>query len=200
MWQYSSYSGGINPMAGESSVPMDDKRGRFEAQVLPHLDAAYRYARWLARTPDNADDVLQEATLRAYRSFEDLRGADGKAWLLTIVRNCYLTAAKQQLRRRAVPLPEEDEHGETMISEGPDPETEAIHRDTQRTLHRLLASLPEEHREVLVLREIEDLEYREIASIINLPIGTVMSRLARGRAALRTRWLNEHRDEAHGMR
>ena len=79
--------------------------------------------------------------------------------------------------------------GSAMMAETPDPETEAIHRDNQRTLQRLLAALPEEHREVLVLREIEDLEYREIAAITNLPIGTVMSRLARARAALRTRWL-----------
>jgi RNA polymerase sigma factor (sigma-70 family) len=180
---------------------MDDKRGRFEAQVLPHLDAAYRYARWLARSSHNADDVLQEATLRAYRSFEDLRGADGKAWLLTIVRNCHLSAAKQQQRRRSVPLPEEDEdHDGAMIAETPDPETEAIHRDNQRVLHRLLAALPEEHREVLVLREVEDLNYREIAAITNLPIGTVMSRLARARAALRTRWLHESRGESNGMR
>jgi RNA polymerase sigma factor (sigma-70 family) len=179
---------------------MDDKRARFEAQVLPHLDAAYRYARWLARSPHNADDVVQEATLRAYRSFDDLRGIDGKAWLLTIVRNCHLTASKQQQRRRAEPLPEEDEDSGAMMAETPDPETEAIHRDNQRTLQRLLAALPDEHREVLVLREIEDLEYREIAAITNLPIGTVMSRLARARAALRTRWLHETRGESSGMR
>jgi RNA polymerase sigma factor (sigma-70 family) len=180
---------------------MDDKRGRFEAQVLPHLDAAYRYARWLARSAHNAEDIVQEATLRAYRSFDDLRGADGKAWLLTIIRNCHLSAAKQQQRRRSVPLPEEDEElGNAMIAETPDPETEAIHRDNQRTLRRLLAALPDEHREVLVLREVEDLEYREIAAITNLPIGTVMSRLARARAALRTRWLHESRGESNGMR
>jgi RNA polymerase sigma factor (sigma-70 family) len=180
---------------------MDDKRARFEAQVLPHLDAAYRYARWLARSPHHADDVVQEATLRAYRSFEDLRGADAKAWLLTIVRNCHLTAWKQRLRRKSVPLPEEDEeYGAAMMADTPDPETEAIHRDNQRTLQRLLEALPEEHREVLVLREIEDLDYREIAAVTNLPIGTVMSRLARARAALRTRWLHESRGESHGMR
>jgi RNA polymerase sigma factor (sigma-70 family) len=180
---------------------MDDKRGRFEAQVLPHLDAAYRYARWLARSAHDADDIVQEATLRAYRSFEDLRGADGKAWLLTIIRNCHLTAAKQQQRRGSVPLPEDgDESGGELAADGPDPETEAIHRDNQRTLQRLLAALPHEHREVLVLREIEDLEYREIATITNLPIGTVMSRLARARAALRTRWQHEIRGEFNGMR
>jgi RNA polymerase sigma-70 factor (ECF subfamily) len=86
------------------------------------------------------------------------------------------------------------------MAETPDPETEAIHRDNQRTLHRLLAALPDEHREVLILREVEDLEYREIAAITNVPIGTIMSRLARARAALRTRWLHESTGESNGMR
>src|ERR1700756_5953544 len=86
---------------------MDDRRRRFETQVLPHLDTAYRFARWLARSPDDADDVVQEAILRAYRGFDALRGSDVKAWLLTIVRNCHLTAVKQQQRRVFVPLPEE---------------------------------------------------------------------------------------------
>jgi RNA polymerase sigma factor (sigma-70 family) len=180
---------------------VDARRDRFEAQVLPHLDAAYRYARWLARSANDADDVVQEATLRAYRSFEDLRGADGKAWFLTIVRNCHLTAAKQRQSRNLVPLPEEnEEQGNELVATTPDPQTLAIHRDEQRMLQRLMAALPEEQREVLVLREIEDMGYREIAAVTRLPIGTVMSRLARARAALRTRWLQEAQGEPHGVR
>ena len=180
---------------------MNDRRGRFEAQVLPHLDAAYRYARWLARSPNDADDVVQEATLRAYRSFEDLRGADGKAWLLTIVRNCHLTAAKQRQRRFLVPLPEEDdEQTGALIAGTPDPETLAIRRDDQRTLQRLMSGLHEEHREILVLREIEEMDYRQIAAVTNLPIGTVMSRLARARSALRNRWQQEVKGEVNGVR
>ena len=180
---------------------MDDRRGRFEAQVLPHLDAAYRYARWLARSRNDADDVVQEATLRAYRSFEDLRGADGKAWLLTIVRNCHLTAAKRRQRRLLVPLPgEDDEQIGALIAGTPDPETLAIHRDDQRTLQRLLSALNEDHREILVLREIEEMDYRQIAAVTNLPIGTVMSRLARARSALRTRWQQEAKGEFNGVR
>ena len=169
--------------------------------MLPHLDAAYRYARWLARSENDADDVVQEATLRAYRSFDDLRGADGKAWLMTIVRNCHLTASKQQQRRNLVPLPQdhEDQGGE-MVAETPGPEAVAIHQDEQRLLQRLMSALPEEQREVLVLREIEDMDYREIAAVTSLPLGTVMSRLARARAALRMRWLQEGGGEAHGMR
>lgn len=169
---------------------MDDKRGRFEAQVLPHLDAAYRFARWLSRSASDADDLVQEAVLRAFRGFGTLRGADAKAWLLTIVRNCHATAHRQSARRAQVPLPEEhDPHdGHALIATTPDPERDSINRDDERTLTRLLSALADEHREVLVLREIEELDYRQIAAVTNVPIGTVMSRLARARAALRARW------------
>lgn len=179
---------------------MDDRRARFEAQVLPHLDAAYRYARWLTRTAADADDVVQEATLRAFRGFADLRGADARAWLLTIVRNCHFTAFRKRQRHNLVPFPAEHEGGVAIIAATPDPEADAIGRDEQRTLQRLLAALPDEQREVLVLREIEDLGYRQIATVTGLPIGTVMSRLARARAALRNRWRLEIQGEARGMR
>ena len=170
---------------------MDDKRRRFEAQVLPHLDAAYNFARWLAPGPGDADDVLQEAALRAFRAFDALRVSDVKAWLFAIVRNCHFTALKQRQRRSQVPLPEEHdaEDGGAMIADTPDPETLAIELDQARTLDQLMQALPSEYREVLTLREIEDLSYREIASVINAPIGTVMSRLARARALLRGHWL-----------
>src|SRR6202451_2928371 len=168
---------------------MDDRRRRFEALVLPHLDSAYRFARWLSHAPADADDIVQEAVLRAFRGFDALRGSDVKAWLLRIVKNCYLTALKQQQRRAFVPLPEEhDEHdGQAMIATTPDPESSSMSRDDERTLDRLMSALPEEHREVLVLREIEEMEYRDIAMVTNVPIGTVMSRLARARAALKVR-------------
>jgi RNA polymerase sigma factor (sigma-70 family) len=181
---------------------MDDRRHRFEVLVLPHLDAAYRFARWLSRSPSDADDVVQEAILRAFRGFDALRGSDVKSWLLTIVRNCHLTAVKQQQRRGFVPLPEEhDVHdGQSMIATTPDPESTSIRRDEKRTLDRLMAALPEEQREVLVLREIEELDYREIATVTNVPIGTVMSRLARARAALKARWLQEAEGEPLAVR
>ena len=181
---------------------MDNKRGRFEAEVLPHLDAAYRFARWLSHLPGDADDVVQEAILHAFRGFDTLRGSDAKAWLLAIVRNCHSTALKQQQRRAFVPLPEEHDaqDGYTMIATTPDPESASIRRDDERTLDRLMSALPEEHREVLVLREIEDMDYREIATVMNVPIGTVMSRLARARVALKARWLKEIEGEPRGMR
>jgi RNA polymerase sigma factor (sigma-70 family) len=181
---------------------MDDRRHRFEVLVLPHLDAAYRFARWLSRSPSDADDIVQEAILRAFRGFDALRGSDVKAWLLTIVRNCHLTALKQQQRRAFVPLPEEQdaEDGHALIATTPDPESTSIRRDDQRTLDRLMSVLPEEHREVLVLREIEEMGYREIATVINVPIGTVMSRLARARSALKARWLQEAEGDPHAVR
>ena len=181
---------------------MDEKRARFEAEVLPHLDAAYRLARWLARDPGDADDVAQEAVLRAFRGFDSLRSSDAKAWLLTIVRNCHLTALTQQQRRAHVPLPDEnDAHdGHVMTATTPGPESASILRDEKSAFDRLIATLPEEQRTVLMLREIEEMDYRQIALITNLPMGTVMSRLARSRAALKARWLQEAEGEPHAVR
>ena len=170
---------------------MDDRRRRFEAQVLPHLDAAYRFARWLARSPADAEDVVQEAMLRAYRGFDGLRGSDVKAWLLAIVRNCHSTALRQQRQHGVlVPLPEEHDSGAVpaLVASTLEPEDESIRRDERLTLERLIAALPEDYREVLVLREIEELSYREIAEATQVPIGTVMSRLARARLALKRQW------------
>jgi RNA polymerase sigma factor (sigma-70 family) len=181
---------------------MGDKRARFEAQVLPHLDAAYRFARWLSRSPTDADDLVQDAFLRAFRGFDGLRGADAKPWLLTIVRNCHSTAAGRQQRSVFVPLPEESSPSfeELMIDSAPGPESATVRQDEQRALHKMLAGLAEEHREVLVLREIEELDYRQISAVINAPIGTVMSRLARARASLKSKWLQENEKEPHAMR
>jgi RNA polymerase sigma factor (sigma-70 family) len=181
---------------------MDERRARFEAEVLPHLDAAYRFARWLSYSPTDAEDAVQEAMLRAYRSFDSLRGSDVKTWLLVIVKNCHFTAVKQRQRRGAVPLPDENdvEDGHAMISQLPEPEHVTMLRDESRTWDRLTACLPEEQRTVLLLREIEELDYAQIAAITNVPIGTVMSRLARSRAALKARWLEEHKADSRAVR
>ena len=180
---------------------MDVKRARFEGLVMPHLDAAYRFARWLCR-PGEADDVVQDAILRAFRGFDALRGSDAKAWLLTIVRNCHLTAVKQQQRRVFVPLPDESDatDGHAMIASDANPENDTILSDQKQVLDRLVASLPEEHRTVLMLREIEEMDYAQIAAVTNVPIGTVMSRLARSRAALKAKWLNEVEGEPRAVR
>jgi RNA polymerase sigma-70 factor, ECF subfamily len=180
---------------------MDERRHRFEARVLPHLEAAYRFARWLARSPHDADDVVQQAMLRAYRGFDALRGSDVKAWLLTIVRNCHATALKQQQRRAQVPLPakHDTQDGHALIATTPGPESASIRRDKQNTLERLIAGLPDDYREVLILREIEDMRYREIAAVTNLPMGTVMSRLARARSVLKEHWLLQAEGEPHAV-
>jgi RNA polymerase sigma-70 factor (ECF subfamily) len=181
---------------------MDDRRRRFEALVLPHLDASYRFARWLARSPDDAQDLVQEAMLRAYRGFDALRGSDVKAWLLTIVRNCHATALTQQRRRAHVPLPEEHDalDGQALVSSELGPQEESIRHDQTLTLERLIECLPEDYREVLILREIEDMDYRAIAEITQVPLGTVMSRLARARQALRKQWFTQVEAEPSAVR
>jgi RNA polymerase sigma factor (sigma-70 family) len=180
---------------------MDDKRLRFEAQIMPHLDAAYRFARWLARSPGDADDIVQDAILRAFRAFEGRRGTDAKAWLLTIVRNCHATTMMQRQRRLHVPLPAEHDvqDGHAMIDAAPDPESMSIQDDEAGALARLMALLPAEHREVLVLREIEEMSYAQIAAVIGVPLGTVMSRLARARSGLRERWLLSTEGDPRGL-
>jgi RNA polymerase sigma-70 factor, ECF subfamily len=118
------------------------------------------------------------------------------------VRNCHLTAAKQQQRRAFVPLPEENDaaDGHLMIASDANPERETINSDQKRVLDKLVASLPEEHRTVLMLREVEEMDYAQIAAVTNVPIGTVMSRLARSRAALKARWLQEVEGEPRAVR
>ena len=180
---------------------MDDRRRRFETQVLPHFDAAHNLARWLARPPADADDIVQEAILRAYRGFEGFRGEDAKPWLLAIVRNCFFTAVGQARQRRSVPLPEESvaNNDAALIDETPDPELTALRVDQRRKLDQVVAALPQEFREVLILREMEDLSYREIAQVTGSPIGTVMSRLARARALLKEAWVRDVEGVRHGM-
>ena len=178
---------------------MDDRRRRFETQALPHLDAAFNLARWLTRSDADADDVVQDAMLRAWRAFDGFRGGDIRPWLLAIVRNCWRSARADSKRRGQVALPEEHMAmtGEVLQFTGPSPEASAVRSSEGRKLDAVIASLPEEFREVLILREMEELSYREIATITAVPIGTVMSRLARGRAILREKWLGEVESEAH---
>ena len=165
---------------------MDGRRLRFEAEALPHLDAAYNLARWLSRSPADADDIVQEAMLRAWRAFDGFRGGDIRPWLLAIVRNCWRNAGADTKRRGHTALPEDDG---ALISEAPDPETFVATASESRKLDEVIALLPDEYREVLLLREMEDRSYRDIAEVTGTPIGTVMSRLARARALLKERWI-----------
>ncbi|HSC19303.1 MAG TPA: sigma-70 family RNA polymerase sigma factor [Rhizomicrobium sp.] len=169
---------------------MEDRRRTFEAQALPHLDAAYNLARWLSASPADADDIVQDAMLRAFRAFDGFRGGDIRAWLLTIVRNCSRSFGAEVRRRAHTPLPEE-ETTTALASEDCDPEKTAMHASQSRKLDAAIAALPQEFREVLILREMEDLSYREIAEVTGAPIGTVMSRLARARSMVRAKWTEE---------
>jgi RNA polymerase sigma factor (sigma-70 family) len=168
--------------------------GRFRSVVLPHLDAAYGYARWLTRDPVEAQDLAQEAMLRALRYFHSFRGEEARPWLLRIVRNTWIDLRK---RNGAEKLPLEAL--ETRAAEGPDPEQSALAGDRRRQVAAALAALPAEAREVLVLREIEDLSYKHIAAVLDLPIGTVMSRIARAREKLAVELKGRLERRDHGL-
>lgn len=154
---------------------------RFERTFLPHMRAAYNLARWLTANGQDAEDVVQEAYLRAVRFFAGFRGGDGKAWLLTIVRNaCY--TGRHRMREKTIAF---DEEVHDVEDEAPGPEDLLLQRASGRALADALALLPAEFREALVLRELEGLSYKEMSEVTELPIGTVMSRLARARQRLR---------------
>lgn len=162
----------------------NDRSRRFEQLVLPHLDAAHNLACWLTRDEDDAREAVQEAFLRAYKFFDSLRGDDAKAWFLAIVRNACFTLHGRNRPPGIMEVLDEELHGEELIAPGPTPEAAAMESADRELVNAALAGLPVEFREALVLRELEGLSYREIALVANIPIGTVMSRLARGRRLL----------------
>jgi RNA polymerase sigma-70 factor (ECF subfamily) len=154
---------------------------RFEQAVLPHLGAAYNLARWLTGNDHDAEDVVQEAYLRACQFFGGFRGGDGRAWLLRIVRNtCFTWLARNRPPGPTTPF-DEDRHSEGIAAA---PDAPLIRQEDRARLGEALERLPEESREVIVLRELEGLSYKEIAGITGAPMGTVMSRLARARERL----------------
>jgi RNA polymerase sigma-70 factor (ECF subfamily) len=157
---------------------------RFEAVVLPHLDAAYTLARYLLRDEHDAEDVAQEACLRALKYFDGFRGsdaADGRAWLLTIVRNTAYTLQRSRVDARVTEF-DEARHSDGVEDEHP--ETELLRTAERDTVRRALELLPLEFREVIILREVQGLSYKEIAGVVGIPVGTVMSRLNRARRRL----------------
>src|SRR5450755_860017 len=180
-----------NPlMARDAAYGGDDGRAeRFKTQALPHLDEVYTLARYLLRNASDADDAVQECYLRAFRHFDTFRGGPIKPWLLAILRNaCLATYAG------GVKLVYTADAGEPLAQpvwreETETPEQTMLRRHASETMQRLIGELPAEFREVIVLREINDLSYRDIATVIEAPIGTVMSRLARARGMLREAWM-----------
>jgi RNA polymerase sigma-70 factor (ECF subfamily) len=170
-----------------AEVPAPPRNDSFEAVMLPLLDAAHNLARWLMREETAAEDVVQEAMLRALTYFPGFRGENPRAWLLQIVRNTAFDALKLDRSARFVPLAQasdDDEAGIDLPSGEDDPETSLIKLRDRRRLQDLISGLPVELRETLVLRELEELSYKEIAEVTQTPIGTVMSRLWRARRAL----------------
>ena len=160
--------------------------------MLPHLDAAYTLARYLLRSDDAAQDAVQEAFLRAVRHFDGYRGENARAWLLTIVRHCCATARTKSKREDS--FVEFDERHHSAHIESATPELHLVRSDMSDAFHRALDSLSASDREVLILREVEDLSYDEIARTIGAPIGTVMSRLARARKRMQALVQRESRD------
>jgi RNA polymerase sigma-70 factor (ECF subfamily) len=154
----------------------------FEDTVLPHLDAAFNYARWLTKNHAEAEEVVQDACLRAMRFFSSLRGEDARGWLLAIVRNTWYTRVSR--RPVAVEPPAFDRPPIDPADDALDPEERLLQQHTVALVRAALDELPADFREVIVLREIEGLSYKEIAEVVRVPIGTVMSRLARGRERL----------------
>ena len=160
-----------------------EKLVRFEQLVLPHMDAAYNLARWLTRNDHDAQDVVQEAYLRAFRFWEGYHGGDARAWLLAIVRNTCFTWMQQNRAPGAMTTFDEEVHSEE--SDAATPETLLLQSADQALVRQALEELPAHFREVLVLRELEGLSYKEIADVAGIPLGTVMSSLARARKRLR---------------
>ncbi len=168
----------------------EDKLARFETTILPHLDCAYNLARWLTRNDVDAQDIVQEAYLRALRFFSGFRGGDGRAWLLRIVRNTFYSWIEKKHPREMKTVSEEK--ALDFASDGPAPDARLLREADTVALRRAIEELPVEFREALVMRELEGLSYKEIADVANVPMGTVMSRLARARRLLRQTLLKDH--------
>jgi RNA polymerase sigma factor (sigma-70 family) len=178
----------------EESFRLNDaqRTARFEEQVLVHLDAGYSLARWITRDEATARDAVQDGCLQAFRGFDQMHGPNARAWFLAVIRNACLDQLRRQRGRDVEEPYDENLHGSGIASEtstSATPEQIAVRGSDARWLRACIEALPREYREVIVLRELEELSYKEIGAIVDIPIGTVMSRLARGRDLLQQRML-----------
>jgi RNA polymerase sigma factor (sigma-70 family) len=179
MWGKNTFAG-VSISAGMNHK---EKAQRFEVSLSPHLDAAYNLALWLTRSPADAEDIVQESFLRAFSAFETLRGDQAKPWVLAIVRNTSLTWLK---RSQSSHMSSEDNAYYVNTPEpSPGPEAQLLASCYRDQVRNALAQVPADFREAIVLRELEGLSYREIAAVAGVPLGTVMSRLSRGREWLK---------------
>ena len=164
-------------------MPERNKLSLFEETILPHLDAAYNLARWIMNNDQDAEDMVQESYLRAYKYFAGYQGGNSRSWLLTIVRNtCYTWLRQNRAQALTIDLDDEIYSSESDLL---NPEMLLQHNASHQMVRRALAKLPPEFRELIILREIEGMSYKQIANIAGIPIGTVMSRLARSRQRLK---------------
>ena len=167
-------------------MPDDETRRRFEVLALPHLDAAYNLARWLTHNDHDAQDVVQEAFERAMRYIGTFRGDNARAWLLQTVRNTCFTWMKENRPAERMFLDDTDDDAHELAAPAADePPALAMRKADRQQINQIIANLPIVYREVLVLRELEELAYNDIARIADIPVGTVMSRLARARGLMR---------------
>jgi RNA polymerase sigma-70 factor (ECF subfamily) len=170
---------------GASSSQDDQPLAGFEELALPLFDALYNFARWLARDSNDAEDLVQETYLKALRSFASFQsGTNFRAWIFQILRNTFLSS-RSRLDRRMTTAMESEEDGPELAVDTETPETILMHRSNSQLVQRALGDLPVHYRETLLLCEVEEMSYQEIADILSIPIGTVMSRLARARKAVR---------------
>lgn len=178
----------MNLIDTEPHRQADEVIGGFDEVVLPHLDAAYRLALWLLRNEDDAQDVVQDASLRALRYFRTFTGGNGRAWFLTIVRNACWGWRRRNFQASADAFDEEQHSSARPMS---DPEALLLRTDDAALIERVMRKLPDRFRELLVLRELKDLSYRELADVLEVPTGTIMSGLSRARQAFRVALNNE---------
>lgn len=169
----------------DPSVSDETELRRFERLALPHLDAAYNLARWITRNDDDAQDVVQDATVRALRYFAAFHGENVRPWLLQIVRHACISWLEKNRPAEVVTVDDDDDAWQGAAPASDEPHVAAMRNDDRAQVNQALGALPFAYREVLVLRELEDLSYREIAQVAGIPVGTVMSRLARARGLMR---------------